>query len=167
MKANYIFSGGGKKIVVEKKRARTRSDVILKLLAHEMFAGRLRFSANAGFAFKPDLYAKSSGGQKALWADCFPPSEKRIMFFRSRADLFSVFVFLEGKNSVKPMEKLFKKHSVDAVIYAFDGKFVKKLAAGIYRKNSFKCVFSHSRVKVLLNGSEHGSPVYSNILSAF
>ncbi|MBA3065307.1 YaeQ family protein [bacterium] len=164
MKENYIFSGSGKKIVVEKKRAQTRSRVILKLLAHEMFSGKLSFSNKQGFTFKPDLYGPASGGEKALWVECGEPSEKKIMFFRSRRDIFSVFVFLQGKDSAEAMKKLFKKHSVDAVIYAFDSGFIQKLAGALYRKNSFKCVFSRGRVKVSLNGSEYDSPVYSNIL---
>jgi len=164
MKENYIFSGAGKKTVVEKKRGQTRARVILKLLANEMFSGKLRFSGKAGFTYKPDLYGDAAAGRKALWADCAPPSEKKIMFFRSRQDIFSVFVFLEGKDSAKAAEKLFKKHSVDAVIYAFDSGFIKKLAKTIYRKNTFKCVFSRGCVKVSLNGAEHNSPVYSNIL---
>ncbi|MCD6311962.1 MAG: YaeQ family protein [Elusimicrobia bacterium] len=166
MKENYIFSGAGKKTIVEKKRGQAFSRVILKLLAHEMFSGRLAFAGKVGFTFQPDLYATAAGAQKALWADCVQPSEKKIMFFRSRKDLFSVFVFLEGRDSAKAVEKLFKKHSVDAVIYAFDSGFIKKLAERIYRKNSFKCVFADGRVKVSLNGSEYGSSVYSNILTA-
>ncbi len=166
MKENYIFSGGGKKIALVKKRGQTRECAILKLLAHEMFSGKLRFSNKAGFTFKPDLYADGANGQKALWAECGEPGEKKIMFFRSRADLFSVFVFLQGKDSAQAVEKLFKKHSVDAVIYAFDTGFIKKLAGTLYRKNSFKCVFSQGRVKVSLNGSEYSSAVYSNILAA-
>ncbi len=166
MKENYIFTGAGKKTVIEKKRGQTRSRVILRLLAHEMFSGKLRFSGKAGFTYKPDLYTDASDGRKAMWADCAPPSEKRTIFFRSRQDIFSVFVFLEGQASARDLEKLFKKHSVDAVIYAFDSGFVKKLASSFYRKNSFKCVFSRGRVKVSLNGAEYSSPVYANILAA-
>ncbi|MDO9514047.1 MAG: YaeQ family protein [Elusimicrobiota bacterium] len=167
MKDNYIFTGRGKKIVVEKKRGQTRARVVLKLLAHEMFSGRLRFSGKAGFTFKPDLYAGAVDGQKALWADCEEPSEKKIIFFRSRKDIISVFVFLQGKDPALALAKLFKRHSVEAVIYAFEEEFIQKLAGALYRKNTFKCVLSGGRVQVTLNGSVYSSPVYSNIASAF
>lgn len=167
MKDNYIFTGGGKKTVVEKKSGQTRARLILKLLAHEMFSGRLRFSRKAGFTFKPDLYGEPSGGGKALWADCEAPSEKKIMFFRSRRDIISPFVFLEGKDSGRALAKLFRKHSLEAVIYAFEEEFIQKLASSLYRKNTFKCDFSDGRVKVALNGSDYSSPVYSNMSSAF
>jgi len=160
VREKFSFSGIKPKIILIKKESETRTHIVLKLLAYLMFNGKLSVEKKVKSKYKPDLVFEDE--KKGIWVECGAVSEKKLLHLKKKEDIFEFFFFKKDIEDGKNFSEVLKKFSFNAIVYAFEKNFVKKISENLYKNNSLKYKID-SKFKIKINGIKISSPIYTNI----
>jgi len=163
VREKFSFSGINPKIVLIKKESETRTHIVLKLLAYLMFGGKLSVEKKVKSKYKPDLVFEDE--KKGIWVECGAVSEKKLLHLKKHSDRFDFYFFKKDIEEGKNFSDVLKKFSFNAIVYAFEKNFVKKISENLYRNNSLKYKID-SEFKIEINGIKIKSKIYTNALNA-